>query len=544
MNMKRLKVLAGGLIGVIALSATTLINSREFEIVKNLEIFSNVYRELNANYADDIDPGQIMKVGIDAMLKTCDPFTNYFSENIVESSRYLRTGKYEGIGAVVKTVDNYPTILRTLEKSPATESGLTVGDQILAINGQSAEGKSPDDMSVIFKGAPGTDINFRVQRDGTPLDITLTRKDVSVPNVPHSQMLDNNVGYITLTQFSGNASANVIKAYRNLITEDPDIKGLVLDLRGNGGGFLREAVGLSNMFIPANKEVVSTRSKVSERDRTFKTQNTPVDEEIPLVVLINKSSASASEIVSGVVQDYDRGVVMGQRSYGKGLVQNTFDVGYNAKMKVTTSKYYIPSGRCIQGIKYENGQAVDIPIEERVAFKTSNGRTVYDGGGVMPDVKLEDVRDTELIRDLREGDYIFKFVNQYKKNIPETLTPGSYVFNDWKSFLSYLDKVDFTYTSEAQDELQKFYDKAHEEGLLNKVNKAYTSLQSEIEKAHRDALEEQKSTIISLIEEEIVGRSFYEKGRIMQKIARDPEIKEAVALINDQARYSAILQVK
>jgi len=435
---KRLTILV--VVVTLGMSATFQADNKEFEITKNLEIFVNLYRELNTYYVDELDPGELIRTGIDAMVGSLDPFTNYISESDIEGYRYMTEGRYNGIGAMSEMIDDYVTITELYEGQPAATAGLKVGDQIVAVDGKEARGKTPDEVNEILRGFPGTEVKLTLKRPGREetIDIRLVRDEVSIPNVPYKGLVSEDIGYIALTTFTRNAGRNVGKALKELQVEQPNLKGIVLDLRGNGGGLLTEAVNVANVFIPKNELVVTTKGKVKEWDRSFRTQNTPIDTDIPLVVLIDQNSASASEIVSGVIQDYDRGVLIGQRTYGKGLVQNTRDVGYNAKVKLTTAKYYIPSGRCIQSVKYEEGEPVHIPDDERQPFKTRIGRTVLDGGGVKPDILLEEITDNQVVKSLIEDHYLFDYVTQFcleNETIPEVEDFSFDAYADFQAFL-------------------------------------------------------------------------------------------------------------
>ena len=338
---KSWKIVGMATLGFLTLATTFKSDQNDyFELSKNIEIFTNLYKEINTYYVDDLDPSGLMRIGIDGMLESLDPFTNYISESEIEAFRYVTEGRYNGIGAQIETIDEFPTIVQPHENSPATEAGLQAGDQIIEVDGKSAKGKTPDELNAVLKGYPGTELALTIRRPGESKDlsITLVRGEVSVPPVPYFGMVSDDVGYIALSVFSRNAGREVGNALRELKGQNPDLKGVVFDLRGNPGGLLTEAVNISNLFIPKGELVVTTKGKVKDWDRSFKTLNQPIDADIPLVILIDDSSASASEIVSGVVQDLDRGVLMGQRSYGKGLVQNTRDVGYNSRVKLTTAK--------------------------------------------------------------------------------------------------------------------------------------------------------------------------------------------------------------
>jgi carboxyl-terminal processing protease len=520
-------------------------NNKQFEISKNLEIFANLYKELNTYYVDDLDPGKVMRVGMESMVGSLDPFTNYIAESDIEGYRLRTSGKYFGIGAQSQLMNDYVTITRLYKDQPADKAGLKVGDQILAVDGNDAKGKTPEELDFVLQGFPNTDVLITVKRPGVkkPIDIRLVRGEVSRENVPYSGMIgDDDIIYVALSTFTRNAGKNVSDALRDLRLEHPDAKGVVLDLRENGGGLLVEAVNLSNVFIPKNEMVVTTKGKVKEWDREFRTMNSIVEEEMPLVVLINKNSASASEIVSGVMQDYDRGVLVGQRSYGKGLVQNTKQIGYNSQLKMTTAKYYIPSGRCIQSVRYEDGEPVDIPDEERARFKTKNGRTVLDGGGVAPDVYVERKADHPVIKSLEKEHLIFDFVTEYYTDASQVPSVEELRFTDYDAFLSFLQERAFRFQTKSEKLLQQLEAEAEKEGY--ELGKATENLATQIKSEQQKILMEYKEVITDLIEKEVAARYYYEEGRVRLGLRNDAEVKEAVQLLNDRARYDKILQGK
>jgi len=541
--MKKFKNLGLLFVVLIGISATTINNDKLYEISKNIEIFVNVYKELNANYVDDLDPNQLMRIGIDAMVNSLDPYTNYISEAQVESYRISTDGKYEGMGALVRKVDEYVTIVEVYENSAATEAGLLAGDQIIAIEGKSTKNKSRADVTTFFRGVPGTKVRLKIKRPNVPeFDVDLTRGEVTIPNVPYSGFVADDIGYVALTTFTPNAGKNIRKAIRELKNENNNIKGLILDLRSNGGGLLKEAISVSNIFIPQNVECVSVRSKVIERDESYKTMATPLDLEIPLVVLINKTSASASEIVSGVIQDYDRGVLMGQRSYGKGLVQNTKDVGYNSRVKLTTSKYYIPSGRCIQSVEYENGEPVDIPDDKRSKFKTKAGRTVLDGGGVSPDVVLVKNPNPEILDSLRSNNIIFKYVTETVAKMDTSQKElEEIVFTDFEDFKKFSADLGFEFNSKNQNllkELKANFEKTDKKDLALDISQ----IDSKITASNKEAIDKYKKIIIDDIEVEIATRKHFQKGKVFQKLKNDSEIVAAVNLLNDESKYNSLIK--
>ncbi len=544
--MNKKSIFALLLSSFILFSAFTINNNdRLYEISKNIEIFIKVYKELNANYVDDIDPTYLMTIGLNAMVGSLDPYTNYISESQIESYRISTDGRYEGIGAVVKKIDEYVTIIEPYAGSPVLEAGLKAGDQIIGIEGRSTKGKSREEVTQIYRGVPGTKINMEIHRpfENISFDIELTRSQVNIPNVPYSGFVDSEVGYISLTTFTAGASKNIRQALRDLKNENPSLKGVILDLRNNGGGLLAEAIKVSNIFIGKGKEVVSVKSKVRERDLSYKTQDLPTDEKLPLIVMINKSSASASEIVSGTIQDYDRGVLMGQKSYGKGLVQNTKDVGYNSQVKLTTSKYYIPSGRCIQSVEYNDGEPVDIPDEKRAKFKTSIGRIVLDGGGVSPDYEIPRAKRPDIVKELLAQSIIFKYVDQYMSRVDtSTRELEEVIFTDYQDFVGYVNATDFEYESENQkmvSSLKKNFEEESAQDLIEEIN----ALEMKLAEVSDQALDKHAELISNLIEEQIATRLNFQKGKVFQNLKNDSEIKEAISLFNNQAEYNKLIGI-
>ncbi len=448
-----LKVSAVAFLLVIGIATTYRADhGKFFEISKNIEIFANLYKEINTNYVDDLDPAKLMRTGIDAMLESLDPYTNYISESEIEGFRYLTEGKYNGIGADIRDIDDFITIIEPYHEQPADKAGLKAGDRIVEIDGKSALGKSTNDIGNILKGFPGTEVDLVIQRPGESKDfkVTMVRSEVKVPNVPYSGMLNEDIGYLALTIFTREAGRNVSNAIKELKKDNPELKGIVFDLRGNPGGLLTEAVNVSNVFIPKGELVVTTKGKVEDWDRSFKTLNAPMAEDIPLTILMNNNSASASEIVSGVIQDLDRGILIGRRSYGKGLVQQTRDIGYNSKVKMTTAKYYIPSGRCIQSVSYKDGAPLDIDDAKRAPFNTRNGRKVLDGGGVKPDIIIDQDGDSNILELLEKENLIFNFATQFCLKHESIPAVEDFEFTDFSDFLSFIEKEDFDYNTKSE----------------------------------------------------------------------------------------------
>jgi len=541
--MKRILKYAGIIsLLFIGMAASFQPDNKYFEILKNIEIFTNLYKEINTYYVDDVDPGHLMRTGIDAMMGSLDPFTNYISESEIEGYRFMTEGKYNGIGAISQKMGDFVTITELYEGQAADKAGLRPGDQLIAVDGKDATGKDPDAINNILRGFPGTSVELTIRRPGRSDDfkVQLVRNEVQVPNVPYHGMVADGIGYVALTTFTRDAGSNVADAVRELKEQNPGLKGIIFDLRGNGGGLLNEAVNVCNVFIPRGEVVVTTKGKVKDWDRSFSTMGQPVDIEIPQVVLINSNSASASEIVAGVIQDYDRGVLLGQRSYGKGLVQNTRDIGYNAKLKMTTAKYYIPSGRCIQSVKYKDGEPVHIPDEQRTPFKTRNGRTVLDGGGVKPDIMIEKFTDAAIVKGLLEQNLVFDYVTQFCLEHDSIPPVEAFRFTDYDGFVRFLETRKFDYDTESEKLLKKLLEESTEEGY--ELHAQVSALEAQIDASKKDALNKNKAVITDLIEKEISSRYYYQEGKIKMGLRNDLEIEEAIKLLNDKQKYQAALQ--
>jgi carboxyl-terminal processing protease len=433
-----------------------------------------------------------------------------------------------------------------VEESPAHAAGLKVGDQIKYVNGETTEKRSAEDVMDIISGVPGSEMNLEILRPGHTdmMPVKITRGGRDGKNIPYTGMLEDGIGYIALSTFTRDAGRNVANALRDLHTASSDLKGVILDLRGNGGGLLREAINVCNVFIPSNETVVTTRSKVVEADQEYKTRNEPVDLTIPLVVLIDEFSASASEIVSGVVQDLDRGIIIGQHSYGKGLVQNTFDIGYNAKVKLTTSKYYIPSGRSIQSVEYKNGERVHIPDEKRAKFKTRAGRTVLDGGGVQPDIPMEIAPQPLIVKKLLDQDIIFNFATQHCMGRESIGALETYRFTDFNAFTAFLQKSNFKFDTETDQIIQKLKDVATTETFSKEVVAQADQLKTIVEKEKANQVKLYEKEILQAIEREILSRYYFETGLVRHQLKNDPELTKAISVLNSPKEYTSLLQVK
>jgi carboxyl-terminal processing protease len=546
-------VLIAALPVLLLISVATVNTNQYFEISKNLDVFATLYKELNTYYVDDVEPATLIRSGIDAMLGSLDPYTNFISEDEIEDFRLQTTGKYGGIGAFIRKVDDFVVVSEPYENYPAYKAGLLAGDIITSIEGQSVKDKNSDDVSKLLKGQAGTAVTIHVKRpqaDGTQKDmtVTLTREEIKLLNVPFSGMINNEIGYIRLANFTEQAGKEVRDALEALKQENPGMKGLVFDVRGNPGGLLNEAVNVSNVFVDKGKEIVSTKGKVKEWDKTFKSLNPPVDPLIPVVVLTNKGSASASEIVAGAIQDLDRGVIVGQKTFGKGLVQTTRPLSYNTKLKVTTAKYYVPSGRCIQAINYaekdDDGSVKKIPDSLKVAFKTTNGRTVYDGGGIDPDITVEPDKLSAITISLLNNNHIFNYATIFKAKKSGIAASKAFQLSDqdYQDFIVFLKDKEYDYKTETEELLEEFRKAAEKDKYLDAVKKDLDALTANVKHDKEKDLIKFKDEIKSLLEEEIVGRYYYSKGKTEFSFKNDKDILEALKILNNKTQYYQILQ--
>jgi carboxyl-terminal processing protease len=519
-----------------------------FEIVKNLDIYSNVIKELNTNYVDDIKPGELTKTAIDAMLESLDPYTNFITENEIEDYKFITTGEYGGIGALIHQNGDYVVISEPYEGSPAQKSDLRAGDIILEINGQSAKGKSYSDVSAILKGQSGTSITLKIQRPGedSPVEKTLNREIIKIDNIPYSGMLGNDIGYIKLTSFTQKAALEVKQAFMKL-REKGDMKGAIIDLRGNGGGLLNEAVDIVNIFVDRGQDVVTTKGKLPDKNHTYKTMNSAVDMTIPLAVLVDGQSASASEILSGAIQDLDRGVIVGRRTFGKGLVQNVVPLSYNAQMKVTVAKYYIPSGRCIQAIDYshKNKEGVfgTIPDSLITAFKTKDGRTVYEGRGIKPDIHSDKIDYSNIAMALYTKYLIFDFATKFRRDHPSVPPADKFEITDsiFNSFVAFISDKNYDYKTKSEEALEDLRKNSEKENYFNAIKSEYDALKNQMQNDKKSDLTKFRSQISELLKQEIVSRYYYQKGKIIASLNSDKDIAAAINAITDQELYKSVL---
>ncbi|MBX3164481.1 MAG: S41 family peptidase [Bacteroidetes bacterium] len=511
-----------------------------FEISKNLDIFNAVYRELNVSYVDGTKPGELMKKGIDAMLGSLDPYTNYYTENDIEDFRYMTTGEYGGIGAVVQDIDGKITIAEPYEGFAADKAGLKAGDQILGVNGINVGDKKTEDISSLLKGTAGTEVKMTVLKAGQtkPVDISIVREEIKNKAVPYYSMLPNSeTGYIKLVAFTENCSGEVKTALNEL--KSKNCKSLILDLRGNLGGLLHEAVNIVNFFIDKGQEVVFTKGKMSDWDKSYLSVNNPIDTEIPLIVLVDENSASASEIVSGALQDLDRAVIIGKRTYGKGLVQQTKPLVYNAQIKVTVAKYYIPSGRCVQALDYshrdEDGRVEKVSDSLVTAFKTKGGRIVYDGAGVMPDVKTEEEKFNNILISLVSKNHVFNYATQYVLNHANLASVKDFSLSEaeYSDFVNYLKDKDYSYKTQSELNLEELKKTAEDETYFSDIKTEYDALVTKMNNNKKDDLLRHKTEIKKYLEEEIVQRYYYQKGRIEFSLKSDEDIKQALSIFTE-----------
>lgn len=544
MNRTIIKRVSVVLIGVVLLVGTSGFKSDFFAIAKQIEIFTTLFKELNMNYVDETNPAELMDTAIKAMLSDLDPYTNYWNEQDVETARMNTAGEYQGIGAAVRIRKDKFTILETYKGFPADKAGLKPGDEIIRIEGI-AVADFKEDAGELLNGAPNSEITITYLRQGKTETTKLIRGTIDLKAVPFYELLDDKTGYIVLSRFNSNASSETIKALKDL--KGKGAEKIILDLRGNPGGLLSEAILVSNIFIGKGQLITSTKSVIEKYNQQYFTPNEPIDTKIPLAVLIDGRSASASEIVAGAVQDLDRGVVVGARSFGKGLVQRPKELVYGTQLKLTISRYYTPSGRCIQALNYRerdrDGNAVRIGTENYNEFKTKSGRSVFDGGGILPDIRLKTSEFHSITKALIEHEAIFDFATNYYYS--NTLnSPGDFKFtdSDFNAFKTHLNKTDFRYETLTEAQLNKTLMTAKKEGFEQEIIENYQGMIIEIEKTKSAEIENKKEEIISLLTDEIIKRYFYQEGLYQFYLKNNPEITEAREVLNNPGKYAEILK--
>lgn len=546
MRMRRFLPVAAGVALVAGLMAARPAE-RYFDIAKNLDIFATLYKEVNTYYVDEVDPNALIKEGIDKMLESLDPYTNYIPEDEIEDFRTMTTGQYAGIGTVIGKRKDKATVLMNYEGYPAQKSGLLIGDEVLSIDGTDVNRKGGMDVSKLLKGQAGTKVKLTVHRFGKPNPLTfeLTRERVKINNVPYYGMIGSDIGYIQLKDFNQEAGRDVKKALVEL--KEKGAKSIVLDLRDNPGGLLHEAVNICNLFLPKDLDMVATKGKVTEWNKQHRSLSQPVDTTIPVAVLVNNYSASASEIVSGVMQDYDRGVLVGVRTYGKGLVQITRPLSYNSTLKVTTAKYYIPSGRCIQAIDYSRrtaeGKAVTIADSARMAFKTKHGRPVYDGGGVSPDVEVKMPTPTPIAQSLLAKGLIFDYATEYRNTHASIPSADKFSIDDaeYTKFVQWLGGKEYDYTTRVETSLGELEEYAKKENYYADIRDQVDGLRKKMSHNKDQDLVKNKREISELLEQEILSRYYWERGIKEASFDSDPQLMEALTVLRTPTKYKSLL---
>ena len=511
-----------------------------FEIAKQIEIFTTLFKEINMNYVDDTNPGDLMDTAIKSMLEDLDPYTNYYNEQDVEQARINNTGDYTGIGAKVLTLKDKLVIIEPYKDYAADKAGLKAGDEIIKVDNVTVS-TFKDDAGNLLQGEAGSVVNVTYLRQGQTKTTSIKRESVDIHPVPHFSMIDDETGYIVLRKFDQKTSSETIAAVNSL--KNQGAKKLILDLRGNPGGLVSEAVNVTNIFVPKNQLVVSTKSKVKKYDKTYYTQKEPIDKDIPLMVLLDGKSASASEIVSGALQDLDRAVIVGARSFGKGLVQRPKKLTYGTQLKITISRYYTPSGRCIQALDYwnrdEDGNATRVSSDNYNAFKTKKGRTVYDGGGIQPDVEMEVSKFSPVTKAIQEENLIFDFATNYYYQHPDKPDLKSFRLSnsDFEAFKTFLRDKDFSFKTKTEKAFQEAIEVAAEEGVKTGIDSDYQKLMAALNTYKTEAIEKNKEQFINLISEEIIKRYFYSEGLYEYYIANNAEIQTAKTIVNSPSKY-------
>ncbi|HSI78199.1 MAG TPA: S41 family peptidase [Lunatimonas sp.] len=534
-------ILSGGL-----LFAFSIKNDKLFAIAKNLDIFASLVRELDSYYVDEIDPDELVSVGINAMLEELDPYTEFIPEEDQDDFRMMTTGEYAGVGALIGNRTGTNMVLMPYKGFPAQVGGLRIGDEILQVDSVDVVKKNTADISSLLKGPANTKVLVVVKRGSDTLHVDLTRKKIVISNVPYHGMIDSETGYIKLSDFTTNAASDVRNALLDL--KSRGATKLVLDVRDNPGGILKEAIEIVNLFIPKGKEVVRTIGKLQSVNTVYKTEKSPVDKEIPLVVLINERSASAAEIVAGALQDYDRAVLIGRKTFGKGLVQSTIPLSYNSQVKLTTAKYYIPSGRCIQAIDYsqkdDEGKGYNVPDSLRNEFKTKNGRRVLDGGGIEPDEVIESPTYAPITYSLVARSLVFEYVNNFALDNQEIASPREFEVSNkiYDDFVGWLEGKDYDYTTRVEKTIEDLVTFAEKEKYYDDIKEDLESLKKSVSHSKEQDLVTFKDEIKEALKDEIVSRYYYQEGVIEASLNKDDEISESLNVLKNPTQYASMLK--
>ncbi len=517
---------------------------RDFLLTKNMDIFFSMIREINLFYVDDTMPDKLIENGINGVLEGLDPYTTYIPASEKDNFETMTTGRYGGIGALIRQVGDHTMIIEPYENFPAQKSGLHAGDIIIEIDGKSAKGLLVNEVSELLKGLPKSKLKITVQRDGTLIKKEITRSEIKIDNVAWYGVVSDDIGYIQFNGFTENSHQEVKEALIDL-KNNRGVSSIILDVRNNPGGLLIEAVNVTNLFVDKGQEIVSTRGKVKQWDNTYKARNNPVDSDMPVVVLVGRTSASAAEIVAGAFQDLDRGIIMGQRTFGKGLIQTSRQLNYGAQLKITTAKYYTPSGRSIQSMNFSaKGNTVNIPDSLINEFQTRNGRKVYDGGGITPDIMITDESPGALVINLYTRNHIFNYATKYAAENPQIPTIASFEINDevYTDFIKYLEKEHFSYKTQTEIKLAELIKISKQENYYSQTKNIIEELREEISRNKQEDFETHKNQIKSLLREEIASRYYYQKGRIEASLKDDPYLEQAINLLNNQDQYYSILR--
>lgn len=546
-----------GLVGLMVAVCVSFVGgsyaymSKNFEISKQIEVFVTLFKKLHNNYVDDVNTSRLMKKGIDAMLNELDPYTKYIPESKIEDYKMQTTGQYGGIGAVISKKGQYVQIIEPYEGFPADKADLRAGDVIKKVDGESVKGKGTNQVSQLLKGQPNTDVQITIERsavDSQQIKKSLTRKKVEMPNVTYADIIEGeNIGYVRYKRFRKNSSEELKDALTSVKSKaDGNLSGVIVDLRGNPGGILNEAVKSVSWFIERNNLVVKTKGKIDQWNKEYRTSTGPVDTDIPMTVLVDGNSASASEIVSGSLQDYDRAVVIGQQTYGKGLVQQAKDLPYNSKVKLTIAKYFIPSGRCIQARDYSNGEAKRKTDSAMMTFETENGREVHDADGITPDIKVSDKSYPKAVQNLLKEGHLFTFANHYRNTHDTIPAPTEFEITDdlYSDFTNYLEKQDYEYQSQTEAELQALKQKAKKEEYYDDLKETIETLHKQVEANKANDLQIHRDKIEHLLKERIVRRYYHRSGKIAVSLRNDNYVEESLNVLKDPERYRKILNIQ